>query len=201
MSYRNYLVQINKKDLDRLMECKKNDMKEIMNYFDDNEYLSVQSLCCGKKANVILNLGDIELNIKFDEIPEILAFKDFEPESFLILDKEKFINLIEKYKNEYKIRLLDICSRNQDNEYQDFSNDANVLKKQLAHEYRKEFQSAKNEFDEIDYVFNTKELKTNSDEVLEPLLKTNKIRDDLVNLFYIYRHFKWNDFYLIYGGW
>lgn len=201
MSYRDYLVQIKKEDFNKLKQYQEKDKNILSNDFFKDEEFTVQNLCYGPKIHIILEIG-LGYDFQWERsIPESFPFTDFSNDSFQIMDKEKFKELIKIYKNEYKEQLLSTLSKYKDTIANVDTCDVNKVRKELKRECEKAVQKAESDLYELDYVFSINTLEERSNGLTEPLIKRFWMQDTLINLFYIYYHFDWNTSYLIYASW
>lgn len=201
MSYRDYLIEIKKDDFNKLKQYQEKDREMLVKEFCRYEDFNIQTLCYGPKTHIILEVG---LGVDFHwkrSIPDVFPFTDFETNSFQILNKEKFKELITKYKDEYQSHLSFTLSKSKYKIDNTSINTVTKLKKELKHECDKAIRKAENELYELDCVFNIINLEKASNEFTEPLINSWSMRDTLINLFYIYRHFNWEASYLLYAGW
>lgn len=198
MSYRKYLVKMKKNDFHQLKSCEKELIKE---YIHDEDWC-IRSLCYGPKAHIILEVEAFELDLN-NKIPNVFPFSDFNINSFQIINKNEFKTMINTYKERYRCQIEDSIVATKE-EYQAIINDESIDSQQklqwLWHMYKKEMQKNTLVSDNLDYIFNFKS-QSGSNEDVDCLLDSYFMYDNLINLFYIYRHFDWQTDYLIYAAW
>lgn len=199
MSYRDYLVEMKKSDFQQLTRYQEKDKKFMQEYIHEGDW-SIQSLCYGPKAHIILELDGYDVKLK-NTIPPAFPFSDFDPNSFQLINKEALQLMIEHYKKMYQSQLAYTVEKIQE-EYQRVINSEDFDAKQwLSYKRDKEVQRVNYEVDNLDYIFDVNKLGTSSNESSEPLIHSYSMYDTLINLFYLYRHFDWETSYLLYAGW
>lgn len=199
MSYRDYLVEMKKSDFHQLSHYKEKDREFKQEYIHDGDW-SIQSLCYGPKAHIILELDGCNVELK-NTIPPAFAFSDFDQNSFQLINKDALQTMIEHYKKMYQSQLAYNVEKIQE-EYQRVINSEDFDAKQwLSYKRDKEVQRVNYEVDNLDYIFDVNKLGMSSNESSEPLIHSYSMYDTLINLFYLYRHFDWETSYLLYAGW
>lgn len=203
MAYQDYLVEIKKEDFNALKKYREDDNEQLLHDFIPEENrINIQNLCYGPKINIILNLGSWGHDFKWKRsIPQGHAFANLDANSFQVLDKKMMKTLIKAYKEDCKIQLCEKIELKKKKAEQNLSDNPASLKELLNYEYKRAASKAESELEELDYLFNINKLESASNKALKPLVDTSRMRDELFNLFYIYKHFDWNTSYMILASW